>query len=348
MGGHVTYGFRREPFEIDGIKTKRFIEEPSEADNVRLLFEMYSRPEVSLGDVARRLTELGIKIRDGDLQRTTLSKMLRNPVYVQADMDVYDFFKSQGADIINDAADFTGMNACYLYKGRDEPQRKMDTIAGQRLVLAPHMGIIPSDVWLKCRCKATNNKSFQPGRKVSRSWLAGKVKCGRCGYALMASTDYLRCRYRIESKECEGAGTLKVANVENFVYTEMVARLREFQTLTTHGKTAGNPKMTALKVELAKVEAEIQKLLDSLLGANDILISYANTKIAELDAKKQVLSKDIAELAIAEVSPEHMLRISELLDNWETSRIEDKREVTDALISRINATSDNIDIEWKI
>lgn len=43
--------------------------------------------------------------------------MLRNPVYVQADIDVYQFFQSQGANIYNPASDFTGYNACYLYKG---------------------------------------------------------------------------------------------------------------------------------------------------------------------------------------------------------------------------------------
>ena len=45
--------------------------------------------------------------------------MLRNPVYVQADLDVYEFFKSQGTVIVNDAADFTGMNGCYLYQVRE-------------------------------------------------------------------------------------------------------------------------------------------------------------------------------------------------------------------------------------
>jgi hypothetical protein len=348
MGGQVPYGFRAEPFTLDGVKTKRFVPEPDKIENVRLLFEMYARPEVSLGDVARRFTELGIQMRKSDLQRVTLSKMLRNPVYVQADMDVYDFFKSQGADIINDAADFTGMNACYLYKGRDEPQRKLDTIAGQRLVLAPHMGVIPSDTWLQCRRKVSGNKSYQPARKAVQTWLAGKIKCGRCGYALMAVNGYFRCSVRASAKGCKGAGKLKVADVETIIYTKMVMKLQEFQMLTASGKSAVNPKMTALKVELVKIENEIEKLLNSLLGANDILISFANTKAAELYARKQALIKELADLSNAEVSPDHMLRIAELLNNWDDSGIEDKREVGDSLIARINATSENITVEWKI
>ena len=45
--------------------------------------------------------------------------MLRNPVYVQADLDVYEFFKSQGTVVVNEATDCTGTNGCYLYQGRD-------------------------------------------------------------------------------------------------------------------------------------------------------------------------------------------------------------------------------------
>jgi hypothetical protein len=43
-----------------------------------------------------------------------------------------------------------------------------------------------------------------------------------------------------------------------------------------------------------------------------------------------------------------MVRISRLLDDWDDASYDDKRGVVDALISRVNATSENVDIEWKI
>ena len=46
--------------------------------------------------------------------RTFLSQLLRNPVYAQADLELYEFFKSQGAAIVNDASDFAGTNGCYF------------------------------------------------------------------------------------------------------------------------------------------------------------------------------------------------------------------------------------------
>ena len=61
--------------------------------------------------------EQGILFHSKELIRPTLAQMLRNLVYVQANLEVYEFFKSQRTVIVNNAADFTGMNGCYLYRG---------------------------------------------------------------------------------------------------------------------------------------------------------------------------------------------------------------------------------------
>jgi DNA invertase Pin-like site-specific DNA recombinase len=353
MGGRTPYGFETEPFVMREVKTSKLVE-TSDMDNVRVSFNMYSEPEVSLGDVARWYAERGIQINEGEIQRITLSRMFRNPVYVKADMAIYEFFKSQGVIIVNDPEDFIGTNGCYLYKGREQGSKGQDDLAGQILVIAPHAGVIESDIWLKCRRKLLNNKSFQSARKATNTWLAGKTKCGRCGYSLahvtgVNGTGYLRCKKRASDKSCEGAGKLYTTDLEATVYAAMVEKLREFHTLTARGKTSeANPKLTALKVELAHVEAEIEKLLDTLTGANDVLISYVNVKISDLDTRKQSLLKGIADLAAAEVSPDHMLRISELLDDWENASIDDKRAVVDALIERVSATNEKVDIQWKI
>ena len=37
---------------------------------------------------------------------------------------MHEFFKSQGAAVVNDAADFAGTNGCYLYQGRDVKEGK--------------------------------------------------------------------------------------------------------------------------------------------------------------------------------------------------------------------------------
>ena len=77
----------------------------------------------------------------------------------------------------------------------------------------------------------------------------------------------------------------------------MQEKFKDFQIL--HGREEKvNPKLTAYQVELAQVEAEIEKLLDTLTGANATLLAYANKKIEELDTRRQTISKAIAELSV--------------------------------------------------
>ena len=89
-------------------------------------------------------------------------------------MDIYEYFKAQGVKIESPPEMFTGDNSCYLYQGREGEE--------QILVIAPHQGRIPSSLWLTVQRKLSQNTSFQNGRKCHNTWLAGKIKCGRCGY----------------------------------------------------------------------------------------------------------------------------------------------------------------------
>lgn len=354
MGGKAPYGFHTEPIQMDGINTKKLVVNPEEAAHIRLIFEMYAEPKTSYGDVVRHLAEQGVLFYGKELIRPTLAQMLRNPVYVQADLEVYEFFKSQGTVLVNDAADFTGLNGCYLYQGRDVKPDKLHNLKDQMLVLAPHEGIVPAEVWLACRKKLMNNIKIQSARKATHTWLAGKIKCGYCGYALMSMINrvgkqYLRCTKRLDNKSCVGCGKVFTAELEAVVYQQMVKKLDGYKTLTGRKKAVkSNPKIAALQVELAQVDSEIEKLVDSLTGANNVLLSYVNTKISELDNRKQGLVKRIAELTVETISPEQVSQISGYLDTWESVSFDDKRRVVDLMITTIAATSEKLNITWKI
>ncbi|MEE0224180.1 MAG: recombinase family protein, partial [Acutalibacteraceae bacterium] len=350
MGGKAPYGFHTEPIKMDGINTKKLVVNPDEAANIQLIFEMYAQPTTSYGDITRYFAEQGILFYGKELIRPTLAQMLRNPVYVQADLDVYEFFKSQGTVIVNDAADFTGLNGCYLYQGRDVKASKKNDLKDQMLVLAPHEGIIPSDIWLACRKKLMNNMKIQSARKATHTWLAGKIKCGNCGYALMSifnpsGKQSLRCTKCLDNMSCPGCGKIITGELETVVYQQMVKKLASYKALTGRKKAAkANPKIAALQVELAHVDSEIEKLVDSLTEANNVLLSYVNVKIEELDE----LVNQIAELTVEATSPEQVSQISGYLDTWENVSFDDKRRVVDLMIITVAATSDSLNITWKI
>jgi len=128
----------------------------------------------------------------------------------------------------------------------------------------------------------------------------------------------------------------------------MVKKLKEFKTLTGRTKTAKtNPKLTAKQLDLARVNSEIEKLVESLTTAGATLVTYVNTKIEELDAQRQILTREIASLTLDTIPPAQMDVISNYLDDWGNVSFEDKQQVLDYLITRIRATSESVEIEWK-
>lgn len=354
MGSKTSYGYKLEPTAIDGVATKMMVADPEASERVKLMYEMYTDPQTSLGDIVRHFSESGLDFGDRELGRGNLANILRNPVYVRADLDIYEFFKNQGASITNDVADFAGINGCYLYRGRDVTGHSKYNLKDYILVIAPHEGIISSETWLACRKKLVSKGDFAGGtHKAKNTWLAGKIKCGNCGRGLTYTLSpngkgYYRCRKRADSKSCDGPGTLRVHEVESFVYQEMRRKMDAFQTLTGRNPMKANPKLTALKVELAKVDAEIEKLIDTLTGAGATLLAYANTKIEELDARRQTLAMEIASISVGSISTEQLKRISSHLDNWDNISFDDRRLMVDGLISTIQATSESIQIAWRI
>ena len=86
--------------------------------------------------------------------------------------------------------------------------------------------------------------------------------------------------------------------------------------------------------------------MDSLTGANNVLLSYVNVKIAELDGRKQELLARIAELTVEAISPEQVSQISGYLDTWDSVSFDDKRRVVDLMITTVAATSDSLNITW--
>jgi DNA invertase Pin-like site-specific DNA recombinase len=106
------YGYTTEAWTIQGINTTRLTADPVTADNVRLMFEMYAEPQTSLGDLTRYFAS---RIPEKSLSKAWITDLLRNPAYTQADMDIYEFFKNNGAEVVGDAADFTGVNGCRLF-----------------------------------------------------------------------------------------------------------------------------------------------------------------------------------------------------------------------------------------
>lgn len=359
MGGRIPYGYRLEPYSIDGKKTSRYAVEPSEAEIVKLIFSLYAQPQTSYGDVVRHLAENGItnvRAKDGAWDRARIGEMIKNPIYVRADLDVYRFFKNQGVVLHNSPEDYIGVNGCYLYSDK-EAGRKTIHLEGQHIVLAPHEGIVPSYIWLKARMKCLNNKQVARPLKASNTWLAGKLKCGKCGYALAIrkcklktrTRRYFICSRRMQTNQCEGVGGIDADTFEQLILSEMMERLKKFETLSDPHIRREDPQIHEIELKIAGIEAEIEKMLDKVANADGILMDYINKRVGELDAQANVYRRQLSELSPLENNERRSAaELRGYMDHWDELSFDDKRGVVDQLIAVIKATEDTCEITWKI
>ena len=215
--------------------------------NMMELFQEYDVEFVSSTEKFDTSTPMGramlnICIVFAQLERETIQKRVTDAYYSRCLKGFHMSgqapygFDLEPTVVVNDAADFAGTNGCYLYQGRDVEEDKDKSLKDQILVIAPHEGFVSADVWLRCRKKLMTNTTFQNGRKARNTWLAGKIKCGKCGYALKTTHnpsgyEYLRCSKRADHKGCPGCGTLRKTEFEQFIFTAMGEKFREFKLL---------------------------------------------------------------------------------------------------------------------
>ncbi len=250
--------------------------------------------------------------------------------------------------------DFTGHNACYLYKGVSSEKNKRSDIKAKEVVLAPHEGIVSSKIWLKCRIKCLNNKQSTKSGKPKNSWLVGKVKCGNCGYALTVAKAktkwgrYFVCSSRLNQKLCKGVGkTIYADLLEQYMLTAIKKKLSGFQELTYDDSENVNPKLNENKILLSRLENEIKQLLEKVSTANDVLMTYINEKIVLLDTQKNELKKEIYKIS-SNVEEGSMRVIKNHVNQWEELSFADKQAVVDTLVQVIYIADDRIEITWNV
>lgn len=356
MGGRVPYAFKLEPYLIQGKKTSRYAICEDEAEILYQIYLHYSDPQVSVGDVVKILEESGIKnsrSKDGHWSKSNIASIIKNPIYVKADIEVYHFFKNQGTNVLNEPDDFIGTNGCYLFADSGE-RRKTLSLEGHKLVIAPHKGIVPSDIWLKCRRKCLNNKQVAKPLKAKNTWLAGKLKCPHCGYGLVIrkwkNNRYYMCSHRLNNIDaCDGVGALMADDIETIIFEALQAKIKEMGPLFGQASTYDSPKIGELKIKIAQYQKDIENLISKVEMAEPTLMRYINEKIKDIDEKKESLERELRQLEDQRRSGQIELEeIISCMIYWEKLSNQDKLTVVDALIASICASKEDVSIRWKL
>ena len=159
LGGPAPFGFVKEKYSINGKNTSYLVADEKVIGVVQEMFRKYAYDEtVTLGKLKKWLDSCNIVTGRGlPWTSASMSRILRNPVYVRADADIYTYLHDvKKATVNNEVKEFIGIYGCYTYApgGCADSEHKKDKFAHMdklSVTIAPHEGIVDSDTWLRCQ-----------------------------------------------------------------------------------------------------------------------------------------------------------------------------------------------------
>lgn len=362
LGGNAPFGFDITPTKIDGNHTS-MLQPTDDMPYVINLFNKYAYEKVSLQNLAYWLNENDIKTAFGNYwDSAKISRLLKNPVYVKADIDIYNYFKNMGCILHNDITEYLGENGLYVYGNNMPSSMKFQNLEGYHVVLAPHKGFIDSKTWLKCQYKLSKNKQIKNTGTSRYTWLSGLVKCRKCSYAMTINRSilskknntyatYFRCSGRALKKICD-TSSVRVGEVEKIVQQRIFDYLKTLSNKLQTNTVETTKKINDLKAQIAIKENEIENLIDNLTQAQSAAMKYINQRINKLDNELSLLREELKKESYSgNISGEKIVELNNLLPLWDKIDLEDKKQLASSLIDRIFIEKNDeqliCDITWK-
>ena len=353
LGGHAPFGYKKVDTILNNKKTYKFEPEIIQAPQLYDMYLKYGETDISLGGLCEQLNINGVKTYwNGFWNPSALGYTLRNPVYVKADADVYLYLKNKGAIMNNDVDDYLGENGCYIYADRKGLTRgKFSDLNNNYVTIAPHIGIIPSNMWLRCQYKLDKNKQIKNNGKGSHSWLSGLLKCGYCKMAANVVKNkkdnrYIQCTGR-KLKICyEKKRVIKVEEIEIEVQGQLLQRIERIKNEEpTIIIAEENTEVNNLKIQLVQIEEKINNYVKQIGEANDVVMKYINQNIIELDKNKEDVILKITELNSNNIKPDYNgIELDYYIENWDDFEMEERKRIAKNFIKKIDITDDFIDV----
>ncbi|MBR7132795.1 MAG: recombinase family protein [Clostridia bacterium] len=352
-GGRRVYGYNLEDTVINGIKTKKFVINKKEAEHIKYIFEVYSQPSVTLRLLQNNLLENGIKPLYGvDWTTGKLGTLLRNPIYVKADVDIYDYFERNNTNIVGNIEDFNGKHNIQLY-GKTTHDKKLTDWSDMKIVLLQSHGIVDSAIWLKCQRKLEQNKQIGNSLSNNTSWLSGKLVCAKCGHTMTTvkgeTRKYFLCTGKTHKKTCTGVKqTIYVEDMEEMIDEYISNKLESLNLSKVHHSDENSAQINIIKLKVKEVEQKLSSLSDAILSGslNEEMIAVLNERAKKLTEEKRKYLNDIDDLLISSSNVKESLNFSK---KWNKADFKERKAICNVLIKSIVIDGlGNAEILWNI
>ncbi len=344
-GGPAPFGFKNARFIDNNGRETPTLEQSPEMEIVQRIFAMYSEDDVSLGSVAKILTEEGVQCRKRSFwDNVALSRILHSPLYVQADEEVYLYYSSRGVKLSNSIEEFDKTTSLHIVGKRIASERKYTKLKDHLASLTNFEGVIPSEIWLKCQRKLEQNSQIKNSGKGKYTWLTGLIKCGKCGYALTVKGTKEGKMYL----GCSGHQSLHICDVTNFsisIKDIEAAVSNEIEHLMLDSSKQ-NPEVEEYCIEsgdketLVDIERRIQNLLDAISNASPVTMNYVNKELERLDSEKTKLIDSHEKRPIRDGNYKDI--------NFKALDFDEKKLVISSYLNKILVFDETIELIWRV
>ena len=372
LGGNTPTGYRSvqvQTITVDGKKRSSCMLkiEESEMTAVKKIFEKFLESE-SLTAVETYMIQNHIKTRKGkDFSRFSIKGILRNPVYMIADSDAWEYLSVLGAEIFAEKSDFDGNCGVMAYNKTLQKKGKTNKIRDIKewiITAGRHKGVVSGKEWKQVQeCLERNSVKAYRKPKNNTALLSGLLYCGDCGHYMRPKIynsfykdgekkfSYL-CEMKEKSRRSECSVSNPAGNELDAEVIKEISKLEEdkkelYYILNKAKKTfsdgrGSNTEIEELNEGLNVNNRKIASLVENLTELEKTVADkYIIKKIEELHKENELLKKRLYELIKTSENKKSVdvNYITDTLTVWESVikliEVRERREAVRTLVDKI-------------
>ena len=372
LGGNTPTGYRSvqvQTITVDGKKRSSCMLkiEESEMTAVKKIFEKFLESE-SLTAVETYMIQNHIKTRKGkDFSRFSIKGILRNPVYMIADSDAWEYLSVLGAEIFAEKSDFDGNCGVMAYNKTLQKKGKTNKIRDIKewiITTGRHKGVVSGKEWKQVQeCLERNSVKAYRKPKNNTALLSGLLYCGDCGHYMRPKIynsfykdgekkfSYL-CEMNEKSRRSECSVSNPAGNELDAEVIKEISKLEEdkkelYYILNKAKKTFSDGRESNTEIEelnegLNVNNRKIASLVENLTELEKTVADkYIIKKIEELHAENELLKKRLYELIKTSENKKSVdvNYITDTLTVWESVikliEVRERREVVRTIVDKI-------------
>jgi site-specific DNA recombinase len=366
------YGYRYIRKQLDGAPAQYVIDLP-QAATVRKIFHWIGVERLSIGEVVRRLGEVGIETHSGKAHwdRSVVWGMLQNPAY----MGRAAFGKTQARDLLP--------RVRAQRHSADTPKKGYSTVRTQRTewLEIPVPPIVSEELFLAAQEQLDENRKYARQRRRGAAYLLqGLTVCGHCHYAYYGKKvskaagkghqhyAYYRCigtdAYRFGGERICDNKQVRTQRLDDLVWQQVVELLahprrlkneyeRRLDVLEQSEKVSSDT--AALERRKRHLEKGKSRLIDSYAEG---IIDKADfePKVGQLKVKLQQIEGQIEESRRHQAGQFELFLVINRLEEFaaavndriSTIDFSTKRELIRALVKRIEIHKEEIVVVFRV